>query len=318
MLKKYLLFFFQLVLLLALLVVLSRQIGKWSLLIEQWQVIAQYNEMLIYGLVFTVIILSVLNYFVEARRWQFLLQHTLSLSLLAALQSVLAGTSLGIITPNRVGEFGGRILTLPQQQAKAALIMVVGQLAQLIVTLGASAIGFMYYVYSYPLLPIWTIQLIMTGSIVAWFLLIAIYYWGIAYLPQKEYLKHWIKARDTLQQYTKKELRIILLWSLLRWLIYVLQYVLLLVAFGTEADNITMIGMVCSSYFAQTLLPTFGLVEIGIRGNVAVFFAQTFSTSPHSAVLLASIMLWCINLGVPALLGWFFLSKFNRAKTKIW
>lgn len=317
MLKKYLLFFFQLILLLILLVVLSKQIGTWSLLVEQWQAMAQYNAILTYSLIITVTLLSMLNYLVEARRWQFLLQHTLSISLLAALQSVLAGTSLGIITPNRVGEFGGRVLTLPQQQAKAALIMAVGQLAQLIVTLGASAIGFVYYMYKQPLLPIWTIQVIIAGSIVIWFLLVAVYYCGIVYLPKAVWLKHWTTVKDTLQQYTKKELQIILLWSLLRWMIYVVQYVLLLVAFGIEADCVTMIGMVCSSYFAQTLLPTFGLAEIGIRGNVAVFFAQTFSTSPHSAVLLASIMLWCLNLGVPALLGWVFLSKFNTAKNKL-
>jgi uncharacterized membrane protein YbhN (UPF0104 family) len=317
MLKKYLLFFFQLVLLLALLIVLSKQIGTWSLLVEQWRIIAQYNAVLTYGLISTVILLSVLNYLVEARRWQFLLQHTLSLSLLAALQSVLAGISLGIITPNRVGEFGGRVLTLPQQQAKAALIMVVGQLAQLIVTLGASAIGFVYYMYKQPLLPIWTIQVIMAGSVVAWLLLVTIYYWGIVYLPKVAWLKRWITVKDTLQQYTKKELQIVLLWSLLRWVIYVVQYMLLLAAFGIKANSMMMIGMICSSYFAQTLLPTFGLVEIGVRGNVAVFFAQNFSTSPHSAVLLASIMLWCINLGVPALLGWFFLSKSNTTKAKL-
>ena len=49
-------------------------------------------------------------------------------------------------------------------------------------------------------------------------------------------------------------------------------------------------------------MPSVALVELGIRGNVALFFL-TYITENSLAILAATFSLWTINLLLPAILG---------------
>ena len=57
-----------------------------------------------------VISLVFVNWGIEARKWQVLLRTLQPVSFFTAYKSVLSGVTLSINTPNRIGEYGGRIL----------------------------------------------------------------------------------------------------------------------------------------------------------------------------------------------------------------
>ncbi|HPI54410.1 MAG TPA: lysylphosphatidylglycerol synthase domain-containing protein, partial [Chitinophagaceae bacterium] len=59
-----------------------------------------------------VFILMILNWTVEGIKWRLLLKGTEQLSIIRSLQSVLTGVAVSMITPNRIGEYMGRILFL--------------------------------------------------------------------------------------------------------------------------------------------------------------------------------------------------------------
>ena len=57
-----------------------------------------------------VILLAFLNWGLEARKWQVLLKPIQQINFFRAYKSVLSGLALSLNTPNRMGEYGGRIL----------------------------------------------------------------------------------------------------------------------------------------------------------------------------------------------------------------
>ena len=60
----------------------------------------------------SVFVLMVVNWTVEAAKWRIQLDGTEKFSIIQSLQSVLTGVAVSVITPNRIGEYVGRILYL--------------------------------------------------------------------------------------------------------------------------------------------------------------------------------------------------------------
>src|SRR5690606_16834411 len=75
--------------------------------------------------------LAVLNWGMEAVKWRWLVAHLGSMSLLRAFAATLAGTTIGTITPNRTGEFMGRVLFLaPGHRWQGGFATLLGSIAQ--------------------------------------------------------------------------------------------------------------------------------------------------------------------------------------------
>ena len=117
-----------------------------------------------------------------------------------------------------------------------------------------------------------------------------------------EKYKKWRNYWHIVKLYRRSELAVVLLLSLLRYVIFALQYVFLLWFFGVSAPLANILILVSSIFFIQTIVPSIALVELGIRGNVALFFL-TYITQNSLAILAATFSLWTINLLLPAILG---------------
>ena len=61
-------------------------------------------------------------------------------------------------------------------------------------------------------------------------------------------------------------------------------------------------------------LPSFAITELGVRGSVAVILFQNVSTN-ISGALLAVVLLWIINVALPALVGCFYVYNLTGKKT---
>ena len=87
-------------------------------------------------LVAIVFFLMILNWMIEAQKWKYLIQFEEPVSFARAFRGVLTGTAISFFTPNRVGEFAGRILVLkPEHRIRGALATLVGSVSQLLVTI---------------------------------------------------------------------------------------------------------------------------------------------------------------------------------------
>jgi len=70
--------------------------------------------------------------------------------------------------------------------------------------------------------------------------------------------------------------------------------------------------MVIFIFLIQTLVPSIALIEIGVRTNVALFVLGLISSNAIG-ILSASLLLWMINLMLPAIVGAFLLFQIKNS-----
>jgi uncharacterized membrane protein YbhN (UPF0104 family) len=88
--------------------------------------------------------LMLFNWGIESLKWKTLLKHILHISYLRAFKSVISGVAFTMITPNRTGEFIGRVFYVPDgNRIRAAALTLVGSASQLIVTITTGSFGLM-------------------------------------------------------------------------------------------------------------------------------------------------------------------------------
>ena len=71
-------------------------------------------------------------------------------------------------------------------------------------------------------------------------------------------------------------------------------------------------------YLAQTMIPSIAVAELGIRGNVALFFLNdvVINEELKIGIVSATFTLWLINLIVPAIFGAIFILRLKFFKNK--
>ncbi len=95
-----------------------------------------------------VILLVFVNWGFESKKWQVLLQTIQPVSFFTAYKSVLSGITLSLNMPNRIGEYGGRILYVNEgKRIKAISLSIAGSISQLIITLVIGCGGLIYLIF---------------------------------------------------------------------------------------------------------------------------------------------------------------------------
>lgn len=91
----------------------------------------------------------VFNWLLETLKWRLLVQKNENITFIEAMQGVLSGVALNMITPNQLGDFVGRVIHLKKMdKIRGTLITVIGHTAQVIMTAGfglCALIWFMFY-----------------------------------------------------------------------------------------------------------------------------------------------------------------------------
>jgi uncharacterized membrane protein YbhN (UPF0104 family) len=270
--------------------------------------------------------LIALNFGLEALKWQRLIAHHYpNISLQTSLKAILAGNTTGIFTPNRVGEYAGRVLYLPEgKRWEAALLTFVDRICQMIITIWMGGVAFSYLVLYFKLeilklLPIteaqlyWAIALLFAFNIVATLVVI---------FPHK-LIEKWISADSAYLIFRKIRAAVentspstfvnVLIISFLRNMTFSLQYYLLLIAFGYE--NTWTLGMVLiwGVFLIKSVIPSISLSELGIRESVAVAVMGVFAI-PAGTAVGSTFLLYVFNIALPAIVGIFYVQKMNGGK----
>ncbi|MDX5321117.1 MAG: hypothetical protein LPK45_08425, partial [Bacteroidota bacterium] len=81
------------------------------------------------GLVFVFLLLFV-NWAFETLKWKVLISEFESPSFLHAYKAIFTGALISLFTPNRMGEFAGRVLYVKEKKIEAAILTIAGSLAQ--------------------------------------------------------------------------------------------------------------------------------------------------------------------------------------------
>ncbi len=263
-----------------------------------------------------VILLMGLNWGFETAKWHLLVNRYEKLSYANSLKAIFSGVTLSIITPNQIGDFAGRIIHLQTlNKIKGSLITVIGHTAQVIITgvfgmyallaFGAQLDYNIYLKWKIIALVMFIIQVIVIWLYIHIHLL-------YKYLNLNTWFKKYQHYIQVFNAYNKTQLAKLLLFSCIRYIAFLSQYVLLLYFFGVNIGLVNSIIGVISIFCIQSIVPSFILLDIGLRGASALFIfgeLSNYDKGIELGVLLSAYSLWIINMMFPALLGLYFILK---------
>lgn len=249
-----------------------------------------------------------INWGLETKKWQMLIRKVEQLGFVRSLQAICSGITLSMFTPNRTGDFGGRVLLMKNTNRMEGIAMtLVGSLSQLIAALFIGMSSFLCVAHQYLQIKE-GLFIAITGIFVGVFLLGLLFYYNLNWVKKIPWLKKWHPYINPAVQYSIKELNFALSLSALRQLVFGLQFWLLLVLLGVNLGFVEGMLLVFSIFFVQTFVPSIAMVELGVRGKIALFFMGNVAAN-EIAVLSASFLLWGINLLIPALIGAYIIGR---------
>jgi hypothetical protein len=303
--------------------VLWYELGHRNDLGAMWAEFRRHLEGANWLIVATTLLLMPLNWLAETEKWYQFVRHYEPMPRHRAVMAVLAGVSLSLFTPNRVGEYGGRMLFVrPANQWNAIIANLVGNFCQFIVLLGTGVVGMAYTLHRFQLMdPLWG-RLIVAAAAAGFVVMLWIYLHiegVVVFLRKMPFFGQfrWVGKRlrlDVLREFNRRELFDILRWALIRYAVYATQYFLLLRFFGIQVDFWGGYAGIAGLFLLQTSIPLPPMTGLMARGNMAVLLWSQFGSNELSA-LAATFSLWVINLILPALIGTFCLLHVNIASS---
>jgi uncharacterized membrane protein YbhN (UPF0104 family) len=282
-------------------------------------------------MIIVIFLLMLLNWSIEAMKWYILIRKIERISWIRSFEAVLSGVAISSFTPNRVGDYFGRVFILERgNRIEGVLITFLGSMSQLLITfvLGTSSIFFLFIGYHTELLFYFSIPdhlyvyFLWGGGVLIFGLniLVIFLFLNISVLSSLAgYLKGKLVEKLTsyihiLSVYTVEELIGIIFLSLFRFVIFSLQMYLLLKIFSVDLPFFQAMIIIAVTFFVMTIIPTISITELGIRGSVTLFligiYFGGFESVPQSVklgIIAASTSLWIINLAIPALIGAIFV-----------
>lgn len=294
--------------------ILYRQIAQANLA-ELWAATAlawRYSDIL---LLLLLLGLMPLNWFLETLHWRSVLRPVYRPSTGTALRAVLSALSISLCMPNRVGESLGRLRAIPEGyrgEAFAAGLCATAGRWLILFCGGLLALVFGSLPWRLPLVSLFLIPLIfgayllLPRSLLALSKRAPLRFLGLRALPE-----------ELATYYSPARLLGLLPFALLRYLVYSLQYLLILYLLAYQGSLAYTLSAVALLFFIQTGLPVPLGLGLPLRGQLALFLfflESEGNATGQSLVLLATFVLWFLNLAVPASFGLFFC--FNMRKSE--
>ena len=271
--------------------------------------------------IFLALGLITLNWGLEALKWQKLAAKIEPLSFWQAYRAVLVGVCLGFITPNRMGDYAGRIMELQSRQRLEAVgAIFLGRFCQLSITVATGSVSIFYFLACFLnlsfgiLASVATTLLFLNGGIFLLLFRPSILLTAAAAIPV---LNRFIRYVSIISIYTVAEVRHLLWLSFWRYGVFLGQFMLLLYAFGVQVSWYQMALGVSSTFLLKSVVPSVSaLADLSMRELSAIYFFSLLGQSSF-LVMSASLSLWFINIGIPSLIGLAFIWRLKwKIKTK--
>jgi uncharacterized membrane protein YbhN (UPF0104 family) len=259
-----------------------------------------------------VVLLMVLNWFLESLKWQYLAKKLTRVSVWEAVEAVFCGLTWAIFTPNRIGEYGGRVMFLPnRKRVHGVFAMGVGAFAQNVVTNLVGITTSLWFLYYFLDLNTWLYQCIAILSLTFLVLFMMAYFkikWLVGFLDRFKFLRKYHRFFEIMGRYNNHELWVVMAYSLSRFVVFSFQYYLIIHLLIPNIPFFAMMGTVCVFLFIQSAIPSLDLLDIGVRSYTATHLFL-FITNQQIAIIAAVSSIWLINLIIPAIIGSVFVFK---------
>lgn len=264
-------------------------------------------------MLFLVFFLTFINWGTEARKWQLSLRNLQQIGFMQSFKAIFTGVTLASFTPNRTGEYVGRILYIDEgKRLQAISVTIICSIAQLQVTLYAGLVSLLSLKETFAKSSSTSSfeavfsQLLIYATAAGAVLLTLIYFrigWFIrrlhAWRPMQKFL-HYVEVVEDINATIL--LRILSL-SVGRYLIFVLQYYLVFQAFDVDLNWMQCWQAISVLFVLLAIIPSFTfLTDLGIRWKAGIEIVSIFSSNTIG-IFAGAFTIWVFNLIIPALIG---------------
>ena len=232
-----------------------------------------------------IVLLMILNWLLESLKWWHLTRALYPISVWKAIESVFCGLTWAVFTPNRFGEYGGRVMFLPnRKRIHGIFAMAVGAFGQNVITnvLGAGALLWFLFIYIKPnewlMLGITVVASVFIAVVITFYFNIK---WMVSLLNRIKFLKKFHRFFEIMGKYKPAELLNIMWFCLARFLVFTFQYYLIIHLLIPQIPLLQMTLLMFVFFFVQSAIPSLDLLDI----------------------------IYIINLMIPAVLGSVFVLK---------
>ena len=265
------------------------------------------------SLIFIVVLMMFINWMLESLKWKFMIRKIEAISFFTSFRAIFSGITVSSFTPNRIGEYGGRVFCLEKSdRIQAVFITILCSMAQLLTTIIFGSFAF-FILHEQFLEDQYFIIEISRFSLLVLFVLNILFvlaYFNVAFLINFlwkfsffNFLRQYI---NVISLFNFKDLLVTFLYSVFRYLVFSIQFLILLHVFNVDISLYDAILSIMLVFFFITLTPTITIAEIGVRGSMALLVFLKFSTNVIG-ILSSTFLLWIINLIIPAIIGSFFI-----------
>ena len=295
----------------ALIATLYREIDRRESILEAFRTTDWWN-------ILFCLLLLIPNIYLAFLKWRYLLKNRFENTKNSEVfGSLLFGYTLGLVTPGRLGELARGLFFSDRDRTVITGLNLLDKAANQIIifTLGGLSLVLMIIYHS-----VWefssVLPFVVAGGIVlaiSWMIILnpettkkLLRKVSSRLSPESKFISL-VKAYDDIRF---KDILVVLSLTLLWYVVIVLQYHILVLAFTNVAFSESF-QAVTAMLLVKTLLPlTFG--DLGIREGVSVFFYSQFAVS-QAAVFNASMVVFLINFLTPALSGLYYVFKVKEA-----
>lgn len=254
--------------------------------------------------VFLILFFTAINWLLEIYKWKLLVNKVSAISFFDSAIQSLSSHTVSLVTPFKSGEFGMKTMFYERSLFKKIIdLNFIGNLGQLIMTIIFGILGF--YFYQFSMFEVLNISLVDTKSesyiFIGFLILILIF----SILMMKKLINFNIIS-------LKKHFQILLI-SMLRYLLFSHQYLLLLYIYDPSLNYILTISAIFSTYLLASIIPTMALFDWAIKGSISIMLLAVLGFQVE-IVLLVSIIMWFFNFAIPAILGSYFVLTFSGNK----
>jgi hypothetical protein len=273
---------------------------------------SDFNATIIFQFVLAVALMFV-NWGIEARKWQLLLRPAGNISLQQSFRAILSGNTFAFFTPNRIGEYFGRMFHIGGNRRLASVpVTLACSVAQLLLTFIAGVAALFVLREQVPTLfngvPHATVVLEAASYfLLAFTLVLTIFYFRlngvVRWVSSLSVCRKWTKGLTVWEGVNATLLFRVLSLSCARYLVFIGQYFLLFGVFKVDVNWWQAFWALSLVFLLIALVPGVGfLTELGVRWKSCFHLLQLFS--PNAAGIFAvSLLIWIINMVIPAIAG---------------
>jgi hypothetical protein len=271
--------------------------------------------------------LIIINWGIESLKWKLLITQVETISFFTSFEAVLGGLAVSVFTPNRVGEFIGRVFILKKTDPlKAILLTIVGSFSQLLVTIVLGSAAYLFFAPRYLTSLTYDSTWLVNGfsfSLVILSLLSVFTFFNISVLHRISILipeKYSTRIRNSIDAMADCPTPLLfktVMLSTLRYLVFSTQFFLAIRLTGLHFTIMQSMMVIPVIYLVLAAIPTMALAELGVRSSVSVFLFGLLAgpgildAEATLAVISASTLIWIINIAVPSLAGVLVVFRLN-------